>query len=896
METENELSLIDLIDADALDSIETAFCEMTGMSAGISTPQGARITAGNYMTDFCRLVKSSKTGRSRCEYCDRRGAAMATEHNSAVFYRCHTGMIDFAAPITINEKIMGCFVGGQILTSEPDEKQAERYSQELNIAPDKYLAALRRVPIMSNTQINDAAEFLYTLSNVISRIGYSRFKILQSNMELEQATQSKSDFLANMSHEIRTPMNAIIGMSEMAMREPLPPAANEYISQIKSSGQTLLTIINDILDFSKIESGTINIHKTEYHPVTLVSEVVNAIMTRIDNKDIEFVVDIAPDLPTILYGDQIRIIQIILNLTNNAVKFTQYGQIMLKIEFENIDAENIMLHVSVQDTGSGIRKEDIGKLFNAFERVNERKTKNIEGTGLGLAITKQFLTLMNGDIQVESEYGAGSCFSFTLPQKVIKADPCIIVKNQKNLHTAGLLHNHYVSSQLVTSIERLGIDYIPLQTPKELTQGKKYNINFLFIEHALFTNEVEFYIRSHPEITAVLLVNFKTTIKLDIPNLIVVKKPLYAADIASILNKEPYIDPNQSEDKENTFDYIAPNAQILIVDDNSVNLTVAVGLLEPLKMQIDTALSAKDAIEKVARHCYDLILMDHMMPEIDGIEATHIIRRFYTNYNSVPIIALSANAVDGAEKMFLKEGMNDFVPKPIELPVLLSVLRRWLPKEKILQSEPNNGAAVPFQPLSIQIDALDTDSALKLLGSEKLFWEVLKDYYKVIRKKADLIHRLEQDEDWKSYTTEVHALKSASKQIGAVELAEIAARMEQAGNERDAALIHEHTPGMLEQYLAYDRILREYIPEESDKNTDTPKPLATSDDLRQFFSILRFAFENLDMDQMEEAVETMKLYSYKKDQEELFTQLCGAVDEIDTDASEDIIKMWETKL
>ncbi len=156
--------------------------------------------------------------------------------------------------------------------------------------------------------------------------------------------------------------------------------------------------------------------------------------------------------------------------------------------------------------------------------------------------------------------------------------------------------------------------------------------------------------------------------------------------------------------------------------------------------------------------------------------------------------------------MFLKEGMNDFVPKPIELPVLLSVLRRWLPKEKILPSEPNNGAAVPFQPLSIQIDALDTDSALKLLGSEKLFWEVLKDYYKVIRKKADLIHRLEQDEDWKSYTTEVHALKSASKQIGAVELAEIAARMEQAGNERDAALIHEHTPGMLEQYLAYDRI------------------------------------------------------------------------------------------
>lgn len=896
METENELSLIDLIDADALDSIETAFCDMTGMSAGISSPQGERITANTHLTDFCRLVKSSNSGRSRCEYCDKRGASMATEHNSAVFYRCHTGLIDFAAPITIHDKIMGCFVGGQILTSAPDEQKAERYAQELNIEPEKYLAALRKIPIMSNAQINDAAEFLYTLSNVISRIGYSRFKILQSNLELEQATQSKSDFLANMSHEIRTPMNAIIGMSEMAMREPLPPTASEYISQIKTSGQTLLTIINDILDFSKIESGTINIHKTEYHPVTLVSEVVNAIMTRIGNKDIEFVVDIAPDLPTVLYGDQTRIIQIIINLTNNAVKFTQYGQIMLKIEFETIDAENIMLHVSVQDTGSGIRKEDISKLFNAFERVNERKTKNIEGTGLGLAITKQFLTLMDGDIHVESEYGLGSCFSFTLPQKVVQADPCIIVKNPKEIHTAGLIHNRYVANQLVISIERLGIDYMPLQTPKDLMQAVKHNINYLFIEHALFNSEIEFYIRSHPDITAILMVNFKTTLKLDIPNLIVVKKPLYAADIASLLNQEPYIDPNQSDSQINAFDYIAPDAQILIVDDNSVNLTVAVGLLEPLRMQIDTALSAKEAIEKIARRCYDLILMDHMMPEIDGVEATHIIRRFYTNYNNVPIIALSANAVDGAEKMFLKEGMNDFVPKPIELHVLLSVLRRWLPKEKILPAEPNSGAASPFKPLSVQIDALDTDSALRLLGSEKLFWEVLKDYHKVIRKKAELIRELEQHEDWKNYTTEVHALKSASKQIGAVELADIAARLEQAGNEQDASLIHEYTPGMLEQYLAYDSILREYLPEEPDKNMNISKPPATSDDLRQFFAMLRYAFENLDMDQMEEAIETMKHYSYEKDQEELFSQLCGAVDEIDTDASEDIIKMWETKL
>lgn len=893
---ENELNLIDLIDSDTLTTIEQAFCEMTEMSAGISDQYGVPSTAHCNTTEFCHLVKNSPTGRARCERCDRQGASMAKENNSAVFYRCHSGLIDFAAPISIQDDILGCFVGGQVLTEAPDEERAIQLAHEINVDPQEYLAALRKIPLVTKQQINDAAEFLYALSHILSSIGCSRYKILQSNLELEHATQSKSDFLANMSHEIRTPMNAIIGMSEMAMREPLSPAATEYINQIKTAGQTLLTIINDILDFSKIESGTVDIHITEYSPMSLVSDIVSAIMTRIDKKDVEFIADIAPDLPEVLLGDHIRLNQIILNLTNNAAKFTQHGQIKLKMEYVVTAEDEIEIHAFIEDTGCGIRKADIGKLFDAFERFDSRRNYRIEGTGLGLAITRQLLTQMHGSIQVSSEYGVGSCFSFILPQKVIRFDPSVAVKDPQLIHAAGLIDNRYVADQLQLDIERLGVSYLPIASERallELSENQLHQIQYLFIEHVMFSDGIEQLIRKNPAITAILMVSFHTILEFDIPNLIVMKKPLYTLNLASIFNREPYVDP--AEKNENPFDFIAPDAKILIVDDNAVNLTVAVGLLEPLNMQIDTAQSAQEAIEKIANHVYDLIFMDHMMPEVDGVEATHIIRRFYTNYDNIPIIALSANAVDGAEKMFLQEGMNDFVPKPIELGVILPILRRWLPQDKIQPVTPFSGSVNEQKSVSIEIEALDTQAALKLLGSEKLFWEVLKDYYRVIPKKAALIQELEQKEDWKNYTIEVHALKSASRQIGATELADTAARMEQAGNECDAMLIHKITPGMLEEYLAYDRILQTYFQKE-DENEKSLKPLATSDDLRQFFAMLRFAFDNLDMDEMEEAINNMKEYSYADDQKELFEQLCGAVEEIDTDASEDIIKMWETKL
>ncbi len=893
----NILSLIDLIDADTLIPIEKAFCEMSSMAAHITDPNGMPITSYCNTSDLCRLINKSKIGRARCLRCNEQGARMAKDQDCAIFYQCHAGLIDFAAPITIENEMLGCLVGGQILNEAPDEKRAFEIAHEINVEPRQYLAALRKLPIFSIEQIRSASDFLYTLTSIIAKIGSDRLKILRSNEELEQATQSKSDFLANMSHEIRTPMNAISGMSEMAMREPLPPNAAEYVNQIKVAGQTLLTILNDILDFSKVETGTVTIHPIEYQPVSLINDITNTIATRIGDKDIEFTVYLNPKLPNTLLGDHVRLNQIILNLTNNAVKFTQQGQIHLNIDFIPTEHNELMLHISVTDTGLGIRKNDIDKLFDAFERVNTNRVRHIEGSGLGLAITKQLLTHMGGTIHVESEFGKGSCFSVSLPQKIINRNPSVTLKDPKSVSAAGLIGNPYIAKQLLMDLEQMSFSYLPLKSDHELELSLKYHVNYLFLEHGMYSKKAKAFIEAHPDITAILLVEYNTIMHTDLANVHIVKKPLYCMDIARIFNHELSEETPPSGQTEKVFDYIAPTAQILIVDDNKVNLTVAEGLLEPLEMQIDTAISAKEAIDKVSRHTYDLIFMDHMMPEVDGVEATHIIRRFYPNYKDTPIIALSANAVHGVKARFLAEGMNDFVPKPIELPVILSTLRKWLPAEKIKAVAPSQGAPSKKyeKKEEIHIEGLDTKAALKLLGSEKLFWDVLKDYYRVIRKKADLIHELEQAKDWKNYTIEVHALKSASRQIGAIELADLAARMEQAGNECDADMICKYTPSLIEQYLAYANVLEPYF-KEADTSSSAAKPEATADDLRQFFAMLRTAFDNLDMDQMEEVIEKMKLFSYAQDQTELFTQLCGAVNEIDTDASEDIIKMWETLL
>lgn len=886
----NKITLTDLFDVDMLQRIQDAFSNMTGLATIITDAEGLPVTRGTNFTDFCQKhTRNNLIGSLRCQMCDKRGAELALKVGSSVTYYCHAGLMDFAAPIMAGDNMIGCFVGGQVLTDTPDITKVMQVAAELNIDLIDYLQAVMRVRVLDRKRIESDAYFLYTLTDTLSSIAYHKFRMKEANIEIEKAANLKSDFLANMSHELRTPMNAVIGMTEMALREDMSPSVRHYLNQIKASGKTLLTIINDILDFSKIESGKMDILKSDFDLLSLIYDISSIIATRINAEEIEFVLDINPQMPRMLYGDNNRIKQIIINLANNAAKFTKQGKVELKFDFGELDNGKINFLFSVEDTGIGIKEQDVEKIFQSFQQVDSKRNRNIEGTGLGLAICKQLLSLMDGSMSVKSVYGEGSCFSFELPLTVVDKRPALIIEGENPAPAFGHLQNDYANARLVKDMKNLGISYVDIedlsnaQAVKDLVIPVVEEEPYFFINEDTLSEELLCFLGENPKIKTVLVGNEGESAESFIPDAISVKRPVSAMMIAAIYNNEEY-----SENLTNNeyYNFSAENARILIVDDNMVNLTVAEGLLEPLNMHIDTATSGKAAIDKISNVRYDLILMDHMMPELDGVETTHIIRRFHKEYDDVPILALTANAVGDARKMFLEEGMNDFIAKPIEVRVLMGKIRQWLPKEKITKAKKkqvaNSDSGIP------EIEGVDTVSGIKMLGSEKIYWAILKDYCRIIPQKIELINKHLEQQDWKNYTVEVHALKSSSRQIGAKGLAKKAELLEKAGNSLDIETIQAHTGEALDEYAHYYEILKPYFVEEKNVATED----LTDEILEDIFKEMEGAIEELDIDLLEKAVHRLDVYKLNDLSEIYYNKMCKAVDDMDSYACEDIIREW----
>ena len=524
-----------------------------------------------------------------------------------------------------------------------------------------------------------------------------------------EANQAKSDFLAKMSHEIRTPINAVLGMDEMILRECGDPKIVEYATDIKRAGSMLLSLINDILDFSKIESGKMDIVSVDYDLGILLSETINMIRAKAAEKDLNLVVKIAPDTPAHLHGDEVRIRQIITNILTNAVKYTQRGQVTFTVAGEKMANGTMQLYVSVKDTGIGIKEEDIGRLFDSFQRVDESRNRNIEGTGLGLSITMQLLKLMDSRLEVESTYGEGSDFYFYLEQKQL-GDEVIGEDLQK----------YYENEKSKTSIS-----------------GESF---------------------------------------------------------------------------------YAPDARILVVDDNKMNLKVFLGLLKNHGMQIDTAMSGKECLERMKEKAYHIIFMDHQMPEMDGVETLKRTKELEGNLSKDAVfIILTANAVSGAKEMFLREGFCDYLSKPIIAAKLERMFMEYLPKELLLDADLGAKKEIADTPVESDKDIYPENGfvdwktgRLFCMQDESFYREILQ---MLLESHADreLCDCFEAS-DFENYRIKMHALKTNLVNIGATSASEMAKKMEMAiKTENDIAYVKKHHNEFLKIYDSVMSEVEEYL-------------------------------------------------------------------------------------
>ncbi len=534
-------------------------------------------------------------------------------------------------------------------------------------------------------------------------------KQLQNDLAVaKEASKAKSLFLSNMSHEIRTPINAVLGLDEMIIRESAEKHIVGYAVDIQSAGRSLLSLVNDILDFSKIEAGKLEIIPVEYDLSSTINDLLNMIEGKAKSKGLAFNLDIDGTLPHLLIGDDVRIKQCVLNILTNAVKYTASGSITLRMAGQKEDDEHILLSVHVEDTGMGIKEEDIPKLFTAFQRIEEEKNRSIEGTGLGINIVQQLLVLMGSKLEVKSVYGKGSDFFFTVRQKV-------------------------------AAWEEIG--------------------------------------------------NFEETYRKS------------AAQAAAYHES-----------------FRAPDAQVLVVDDTKLNLTVAKGLLKQTQIAVDTAESGLETLELIQKKHYDVIFIDHRMPGMDGIETLHAMQALEASRNKgVPCIALTANAISGAREMYLAEGFTDYLTKPMDSVKLEKMLIHYLPEEKVkLCKKEENGAGEAALPQDLaSIQGIDVRSALANCGGEDLLRKALRDFHAAIDTKASDIARYAGEKDFKNYTVLVHALKSSARLIGAAELSALAAELEQCGDREDTEEIERKTPALLSLYQAYRERLAPFAPQDS---------------------------------------------------------------------------------
>ena len=605
------------------------------------------------------------------------------------------------------------------------------------------------------------------------------------------ANEAKGKFLAQMSHEIRTPINAVLGMDEMILRESKEQNVREYAMDIYTAGQSLLSLINDILDFSKIDSGKMEIVPVEYDISSLIHDLVNMTSQRAADKGLSLEVEADAQIPSRLYGDDVRIRQILINILTNAVKYTYEGTVWLRVHSRVTD-ETALLHFDVKDTGIGIKAEDLPKLSAEFERIEEDKNRNIEGTGLGMSITIQLLALLGSRLHVESTYGKGSKCYFELEQKIIDDTPI---------------------GDFASNVQQMAQDF--------------------HYEAALY----------------------------------------------------------------------APDAKLLVVDDNAVNRKVLRNLLKETAIQVTEAASGAACLQLVQENPYDLIFLDHMMPEMDGVETLHCMKAL-SEYpcKDTPVVVLTANAVSGAKEAYLSEGFDDFLSKPIMPDKLEAMLLKMLPetllctvREPVKKPEAQEAAGLPLEELPF-VEGLDWNYAWLHLPERELLAYTVREFYDQIDSAADCLERAyrqcTEEKNPEPYRIQVHAMKSLAATIGIISLSGIARVLESAAKDGRIEVILSMTAIFLEEWRSYRLKLQGVFGIGSTQG----KEVTDYSVIRALVEMVRVSMQEMEIDKADECVRQLRDYDFPAEIWQEIQKLAEAVTNLDPEETERLANLLSEKM
>ena len=698
-------------------------------------------------------------------------------------------------------------------------------------------------------QISDLYTYIVPIGNILFcfYLAYIWIKYRNQNEEniknvisrYQKAERTKDDFLANISHEIRTPINTIAGMSEILANEDLRDDVREKVQDLQGASRNLVTLVSDMLDFAEIQSGKLELSESSYNLTSTINDIVNIINNQKKNKDIEFILDINTDIPALLVGDEQKLKRAMLNILSNAVKFTEVGCVVLEISCRR-ESYGINLCITVRDTGIGIDSSQLHNVFNSFSMVDTKRNRQEGGVGLGLAIAQAIIEKMGGFISVRSRKGEGSEFQIIVPQKVEQYEPMIVLENPQrfnvlvyidmNQFSIAAVKNEY-GNNISNITENLGIVVHVCRNLNELKRRIERNyITHIFITLYEYTMDESYFNELAKHTGVVIILEETEAYRVHSDDIIRLYKPFYALPVSIILKGgKRYNNLNREAMNKNMF--IAPDAKILIVDDNAINLRVESCLMKNYKFTIDTALSGMEALEKLESKDYDMVFMDHMMPEMDGVDTLHRIRdKAGIYYANIPVIALTANAVAGAKEMLIAEGFQDFLSKPVEIASMHRILEKYLPDAKkiydfeddatdvqsgeavhndheheIVYEQPQNPQASVNEP-GAETAQEDTTADINekqgtlYCGSLEDFEDILKIHYEDYEENSQKIQAFYDSKDWKNYVILVHGLKSSMKSVGIMKLSDMCLELEISGKENRIDYILKNHDVMMAEY------------------------------------------------------------------------------------------------